>query len=215
MFDNIDWGTTIISAIISGIVAIGVAWYFRFKVKPKFEIVFDDNRQANLRLIFNGLQWFDSEFQSIYEIFERELGELKKEREEIIPRPKFIQEKGSEINENVIDLGSMMKMDKIFAEVRDNLNPILARMLEQQKTFLRDYHIFLNYLHDSFLREINNYYFTTIYYTKWVLKGNNFYSIGIKRKEHANRIIKYLEEDKTINKTEKSLGEFISKWKNQ
>lgn len=208
-----DTVNILISLGLTTLTGVAIAAFFRYKVKPKFEIVFDSNRQSNLRLIFSGLEWFDKEFESFYKIFERDMVELTKDNEEIIPRPKFKPMDELDDGEDVIDLGTMMKMDKAFQEVKKCLEPILKRMSEQHNAFLRDYHIYLNYLHDSFLRDINNYYFTTTYYVEWVLKQQNYYSIGIERKEIAKRLIEYVEKDSSIDKKEQSIENFILKWK--
>ncbi len=207
-----DIWNVLVSLGLSSLVGISIAVFFRYKVKPKFEIIFDDNRQSNLNLIFNGLQWFDADFESFYTIVERDITPLTKYNEEIVPSPKIKPIDELE-DDDAVDLGTMMRMDKKFLEVKDTLDSILKRMREQHTKFLKDYHIYLNYLHDDFLRNISKYYFTTTDYCEYVLNKQNYYSIGIDRKKFATKIIAYLEKDSGIERRENSIEKFISKWR--
>lgn len=218
MFEHVDWDTTnistIISTITSGVLAFGIALYFRYRVKPKFEIIYDSNRQANINLIFNGLNYLDSEFESFYTIIENELGELTKEREEIIPSLKVKpKDEWIENDPDISDFGIIIKMTEKYDGIRKNLAPMLTIMREHHKKFLQDYHINLNYLHDSFLRDVNSYYITTTYYAELLLQCQNYYSIGIKRKSEADKIIEYVNADGSVDKTPDGIREFIYKWK--
>lgn len=213
MFDHVDWDTATISTITSAIVAIVVGLIVRYKTKPKSEVIYDANRQGNLNIIFNGLNHLNVEFETIYSSIEQRLGELTKERTEIIPplvsKP---EEQWSENDPDERDFGQISEMTSIFNEIKPMLQGALGRMRDQYKTFLKDYHIYLNYLHDSFLRDVYSYYITTTYYSELLLNGENHYSIGVKRKSEAEKIIEYVQKDRSVNKNTKEINEFITDW---
>lgn len=214
MFEHVDWDTTIISTITSAVVAISVGLYVRYKTKPKSEIIYNANRQANLNLIFSGLNHLNFEFGTLYESIEQRLGELTKKRSEVIPSLVFKpKEQWIENDPDQLDFVKITKMTSVFDEIKPMLRSTLARMHQQHRNFLQDYHIYLNYLHDSFLRDVNSYYLTTTYYSELLLNGENHYEIGIKRKSEADNIMEYVEKDRTVDKTLGAINEFILNWK--
>jgi len=211
VFDKTEWGGVISSTLASSLIAIGIALYIRYRAKPKQEIIYDANRQANLDLIFSGLNFLNIEFLTFYESIEQRLGELTKERSKIIPFPisKPLNEWTVD-DPDIVDFGEISKMTAIFDEIKPMLTQTLTRIREHHKRFLQDYHIYLNYLHDSFLRDVHSYYITTTHYSELLLNGENHYSIGIKRKEEADKIIAYVK-DRTVHKTN-SIMDFILNW---
>ena len=205
--------TIMISVILSGGTSIGVAWFFRFRTKPKHEKIFDANRQANLIRICTGLHVFDNFFQQIYENINKEFGDLPKEREELVPKPKFIPVEELENIKEVHDIGTQFQLDLKLQNIRKSHDWILENMRNMFDLFTKDYDIYQNYFHDSLLRDVREYYSTTIDYTEWLLKGHNYYSIGIKRYNLAKKIIEYIENGISKNKGQGHVDEFISKWK--
>jgi len=213
----IEWDTVIISTVLSatfsGLTGYRVAWYFRHKVKPKHEILFENNQNSTILRLFSLIELFDSNFRSFYEIFETRLGELKTDQEEIIPSP-FVFLPLEELKEEKppkITFGMHLKKSKEFETLKENLSPTLKRMREYHNNFLKEYSFFMNYLDDIFLRYVNNYFFTTTYYSEWVLKGYNYSSIGQDRKKYAEIIIKYLKDNK-FSLDNPRVKEFITKW---
>jgi len=198
IFDNTDWGGVVASTIGSSIIAIVIALYIRYKTKPKHEIIYDANRQANLDLIFGGLNRLGSEFGTIYDSIENRFGFLTENRDEIIPA--------------FGDIVEIAEMNRTFDDIRPMLEGCLERMREQHRRFLGDYHIYLNFLNDSFLRDVNKYYLTTTFYSELLLQNENHYSIGVRRKPEAERIIKYVVKDRSVNKNKEEIKLFISDW---
>lgn len=196
--------TMLISAVISSVIAWKIGLYIRFNTKPVHEIVYQDNRTSNLKLIFNGIRLSDSTLGSIFEIFTDKFGELSRNRKVIIADPI------SSIN---TDFGKFLVQKKIFDETVQGLQDTLKRMREQRKDFLKDYHVLQNYFHDSFLRDINQYLWLAEEYVSELFKNENHGFKLIKRKDIALKIIEYIESDKSINKNERNIQEFITMWK--
>lgn len=195
-------------------IAILIAWYFRFKVKPKFEIVYNYNRNANFVLIFNNIEIFDWTFETFYIIYERRLGLLTREREDIVPRIPFTSSGSGNQAISPVNLREWQTITNELTSVRQDLLQDVERMREYHRNFLKDYHIFQNYFHDKFLRDIHVYYFSTIHYCEWLLQGHNYARMADDRKRRSEGIIKYLEEDKSIDKADPNIKKFIEKWKN-
>ncbi|MGI0021368.1 MAG: hypothetical protein ACRD9Q_00775, partial [Nitrososphaeraceae archaeon] len=170
MLENIDWNTTITSVTTSGVVAIIVAWYFRFKAKPKSEIVYDYNRNANFTLLFDNIEIFDWTFETFYTIYEQRLGLLTREREEILPRIAFTSSGSGNQVIPPVNFRAYQGLTNELASVKQDLAEDVARMREYHRNFLKDYHLFQNYFHDKFLRDIHMYYFSSIHYSEWLLQ---------------------------------------------
>lgn len=208
MFEKLDFDTIIISTLMAIAITVGVSWFFRFRTKPKFEIIYDSNREENLTYVFNGLEMLDSDFGSFCEIFEDNFGLLTKEKKEIVPRP------SSSSDGNITYPQGFAETLNRLRQVKENLTPMLTRMRDNHNKFLRDYHIYHNYIHDSFLRNVSLYYWTTTYYIEWLLKGHHVVNSGEKRQTYAKKIIEYIERDTTYHKNIPSISHFVNKWKN-
>ena len=176
-----DFLIVVISVILSTLTSIGVAWFFRFRTKPKHEIIYDSNRQENLTRIFYGLKFFDMFFERVYSQFNNEFGILNKEKESLIYKSQDISDIDSNNNfEKLVNFGNLSERQLKLDKIRDYCEREFQNMKERFQVFINDYNIYQNYFHDSFLRDIREYYDSTVHYTEWLLKGENYHSIGIK-----------------------------------
>lgn len=83
---------------------------------------------------------------------------------------------------------------------------------ETHENFVKDCNIYHNYIHDSFLRDVKQYYWNTDYYFERILY-NELNSLFLnERIKYAKKIIQYLESDKSIELTY-SINNFIERWK--
>ena len=204
----------IVTIVLSSLIALGIGLFIRYGLKPKFEIIFDDNRKANFLILFNGIQAFDSQFLSFYEILEDRMGLLRRDRREIIPRMQFASLTPESIHSQTrVDFGEISRLTSEYDEVRRNLQSILQAMRDNYDAFLKDYKLFLNYMHDTFLRDVSLYLWNTIYYSEWLLRDENLVMIADKRLELAFKIIQYLEEDGSIKMKIQNMDNFVKKWK--
>ena len=211
-----DWEIIIISvclsAFFSGLTAYTITWYFRHRVKPKSELLFEKNHIDTMEMIFGSLHWFDYNFKIFYETIEKEMGDLTDEKKEIIPTPKFVPIDQLESGYEVVDFGESFKKSKIFVQVKENLKLQIENMKSISETFSKENSIFMNYVHSSFLRNILHYYWTSLYYADWTLGNAPIQSSLEKRKELAQKIIEYVQKDDLINTYSKMIKEFIDKW---
>lgn len=212
------WAPAIVSIIVSGLIAYFVAHYIRFNTKPAHERVFDENRNANLTRIFDQLSTFDDEVGRFFETLTNNFGELSRDRTELYREPFDVEweldEEGEpfpkQVSVEVTEEDNQRRMILEFPE--HDFHERLGRLKEQQKLFLRDYNIYLNYIHDSFLRDIRDYYYNTIEYFDSILHNIVSSFRLIRRNDCATRTIQYLEEDNSIQKTTNML-DFIQRWK--
>jgi len=203
----------IFTIVVSSIIAFGIALFVRYGVKPKFEIVYDSNRKANLTYLFNGISMFDDlDFRSFYEIFEDRMGLLTRDRKDIIPSTL-----STGLTPTVdLRLTAFSEIGRLTAEydvLKVDLRPILEDMKSNFEAFNQQYTFYQTYLHDSFLREVKIYFFNTYYYAEWLLQGQNLVEVADKRLESAFRIIQYLEENSLVDLDIPNMRNFIKKWR--
>ena len=217
---TINWDEVTVSSIIailtSGVIAYGIAWYFRFKSKSKIEVVFEDNRQQSFLYLFTNLADFDSYFGSFYDIFEKDVMELKGKDREIIrvsPIMSSIYASMTEGKPVLVNLSQDFELIRKFESTKKNLEPMLEQMRKYYKGFSDSYFSYLNYIHDTFLKDVNRYYSSTIEYTRYVLQGHEYSTYIDSRRKFAHKIIEYVEADETIDKTKENIAIFIKKWK--
>lgn len=210
IFDNTDWVGISISSIIAGF----IAWYFRFKSRPKIEIIYENNRNASFKYLFSNIQLLDDSFEGFYKYFENNVCELKKDLEEIIPQSSILHPIYSEdgIKTFYVDLPKRTQLTTDFEYAKDSIESTLNRIREHFKTFSNDYQTYHNYMEDEFLRDVSSYYNATINYLNFILLGYNYSTYLVTRKYCALKIIKYLENDELIDKTFPTIADFIKKW---
>ena len=203
---------TVVLSLASSLLASAiVAAYFRFLVKPKSEKVFEHNRESNLQRIFNQLRIYDNfNVGQIFDTLEKEFGSLECGKSELINENfKFVTEEELE-NQEITDFVKNRSDEEKLAKL-NSISKI--RVLQRfHENFKEDYNIYSQYLHDSFLRDINQYYLNTNLYVEWLLKNHKENSCLDERKNNAENIIKYLKEDRSIDKETKSIKDFIDKW---
>lgn len=99
-----------------------------------------------------------------------------------------------------------------FEGTKDELRYMLNIIKETHENFVKDCNIYHNYIHDSFLRDVKQYYWNTDYYFERILY-NELNSLFLnERIKYAKKIIQYLESDKSIELT-CSINNFIERWK--
>lgn len=205
----------ILTITVSSLIALGIGLLIRYGLKPKFEIIYDENRKANFTYLFNGINAFDFNFERFYNTFENRLGLLTREREEIVSFPVFVTVNPT-IDEKqipIINFREFQQQSEEFATVKEELKPVLQWLRDNVDAFSKYYNLYQSYMHDSFLRIISLYFADTVYYAEWLLNGYPLPQIAYKRLDHAFKIIKYLEDDNSIDKTIPSIKEFIKKWR--
>ena len=213
----INWDDVIISTITSGVVAFGIAFYFKYWARPKIEIIFDDNRKESFNSLFSNLASFDSYFQSFYEIFERDVTELKGSNKQIIPLSPIMREILTAKGEKTFRVSLPQVSSSLlqnFEFTKRNLEPMLEQMRKLYKAFSDDYSYYHNYMHETFLRDVILYYASTTDYVRWVLQGQDYAVYLASRERSAFKMIWYLEGDKSIDKSFPNVMDFITKWHN-
>lgn len=64
----IDW----LTIIVTGVIAIGLGFFFKFFVKPKIEIIYENNRRNLIRGMLNRIFQLDRGLSNIFEIMMRQ-----------------------------------------------------------------------------------------------------------------------------------------------
>jgi len=207
--------TVVLSLVSSGVAGIVVAAIFYLFFKPKSEKVFEYNRKSNLKLIFRQLSFYDNfDFMHIIDTFEKEFGPLGRGRKELFKTIKFVNA-DEKRNQEPLDFSKYMEDDKTLSKLRKGLEPNLKKLHTYHIDFTKDIPIFSHYLHDSILRDIVHYYLNSNLYVEWLMENHIENSCMDERKNLAENIIKYLKEDRSIDKEEKSIKEFIDKWEKE
>ena len=72
---SFDWSSfwqvpSVYSIIIAALLAIGISFFFKLYVKPKIEVIFEQNLQNHLYYIFNYIEEIDAAFDHIKDIFD-------------------------------------------------------------------------------------------------------------------------------------------------
>jgi len=212
----IEWDTVYISAALSGFIGLLVALYVRFFVKPPHEKLFEGNRNENLHILFNQLRFYDSYVQSLFEILTREFGELTSDRKKVVlPSLVAIQydAEGNPKNEGITPEESVKraKLEKHFESMKEDLKEMIKSMEKIHSQFERDYTIYHNYIHASFLQDVQNYYWSSNNYFLGII-DNQVHGFSLRnRHAYAKKMIEYLKVNRTIKRTD-SINEFVDKW---
>jgi len=88
---------------------------------------------------------------------------------------------------------------------------MIASMKEFSTYFKEDYSIYHNYIHDSFLREVRQYFWDGNYFVDWMIKNDILGFALDKRRNRAEKIIAYLKSSKTT-KMNPQMDEFVKRW---
>lgn len=199
------------TVLVSFTIAVGVALFVRYKIKPKHEEVFDYNRKSNIVRIFGLLDHLDFQFRYFIEYFEKDMGELTKDRKTVLPERKFEK---TQDGGYVVDITDTMGIGIKYEQVKPELKRLAENLRMLEKSFLSDYSIYLNYVHDSFLRDIRMYFLNTAHYAEWLLKDTHLAYLRKKRMESAKKIIEYVEKDKSLV-SNPLIKKFIEKWEEE
>jgi hypothetical protein len=73
-FSVLDWGTIIVTTIISTLIAIGIAIYFRFFTKPKIEKIYENNRNKTISRLLNDIYNLDEYVGLSIQIITKQIG---------------------------------------------------------------------------------------------------------------------------------------------
>lgn len=208
----VDWWNVTASAAVSFLVAVIVGVIIRFKLKPKHEEVFEHNRNVNLMMVFGILSRLDFQFEGFITIFEQRMGEFTEDRKRILPEVKW---KMDSDGGQIADMSSSTEIFGRYEDVKNDLKPFVKNMNDIHKQLGDDYNIFQNYIHADFLRDVDLYIFNTCYFAEWALKDAPIPKCLISRMKFAKKIIKYVEDDKTVELTFPTISEFIKRWKEE
>jgi hypothetical protein len=211
--DGVNWIEVGLNACISSLVAIVVAAYVRFKVKPKHEEVFEHNRTEEIIRIFSTIDLVDLHIGEVFDLFETNLGIMTPDRVTVVPRPEFIQQSdGSHI-------ATISLEDSKLRREFESLKPRFAyhyEILESySNAFKVDYQRLLNHIESNFLGTVSDYIFNTVFFTECLIKDSLLPSLLEKRKHSARKIIDFLNNDKTIPTDDKRIKDFIERWENR
>jgi len=201
------------SSLLALFITIGVSAYFRYRLPPISEQIFANNRNSFLKMTFDKLETFD-EFllKRILETFTKEFGELKRERKEILKNTfKFVPIDELE-NQETMDFVESMKENTKLQELRKNFALDFENMRKVHKNFIEDRTFYEKYFHHSFIRDIDQYFWQTNYYVEWLFKNVIISGCMDDRKNNAEKIIDYIQSDKTIDKNSENVRNFMNKW---
>lgn len=209
--DLINWWEVFANAAVSLLVAAIVALYIRFKVKPKHEIVFEHNRNEEIKRIFTTLHFLDFHFKNFIDHIENELGPITRDRETLSPKAEFkTMPDGSQYAEFSIE---ETRLQRKFYNLQPKIQYDYERMNEIAKSFQKDFPRLLEHIENSFLNDVWMYIFDSKYYAEWATKDYLMNHLFDKIHDSATKIIKFTTVDKTINLNEPYIKEFIEKWK--
>jgi len=212
----IEWDTVAISAILSGLIGLGVALYVRFFIKPTHEKVFESNRNQNLEIIFNQLEYYDSHLQTIFDILEEDFGEITRDRKKVVLPSMVAIEYGSDgkpKNEELPleEFQRRRVLELKFEETKKDLENMIATMKEFSTFFNNDYSIYHNYIHDSFLRDVRQYFWDGNYFVDGIQNNAVMAFLLGKRSTLAEKMIAYLESSSST-KMSYAMNEFVKRW---
>ena len=198
----------IVSMGVSIGTAIGVAAFFRYKVKPKIESVFEENRLSNYDFLFNGIEDFDFIVERFYFILERDFGPVTEARENMFTVPSLT-------NYSSIDTSSISAVftpSTYFKQIEQSeLKKIYDDLEHSYHKFKEGINSYQLYIEVKLLHNVSLYYWITLYWMKYILTGYNMPTYWKKRPKYASSIIDFVEKDSQIRNI-RSVGDFITKW---
>jgi len=217
MFENVDWDTVIVSAIIGAVyslaVAIGVAFYVKYKMKPSSEKVFEGNRESETKWTFMTLERYHDDAMRIFEKFEEAFGELAKTRKELVTEIKCVPEEELKTMKPVSFKDIIQDQNKM-AELKERLDWELKQMKKlttdyQQGENIANMKQYFNY--DDFVLPLFSLMKNINDYAEGLLQADlRPYSLQYAIK-NAKTVIKYLK-DNDLDKSSKNVKSFIERW---
>lgn len=163
-------------------------------------------------MVFGILSQLDFQFEGFMIIFEQRMGPFTKDRKRILPE---VEWKTESDGSKFADISSSTEVFARYEEVKKDLEHYVKNMDDIRKQLRDDYNIFQNYIHADFLRDVDLYIFNTFYFVEWALKDAPLPTCLFKRMEYAKKIIKYVEDDKTVELSFSTISEFIIRWKEE
>ncbi len=85
----VDWTTILVSAGIGVVFTFFIALWVQKTMKPSSEIVFEENRESELKWTFKQLERYHESAMNIFNDFETEFGDLEKKRKDLVTTMKF------------------------------------------------------------------------------------------------------------------------------
>ena len=207
----LEWDTIVLSAILSGIVATVIAYIFRYHLKPKHEKVFETNRKSDISRIFDSLQYLEFRFESFLDVFEKEMGKITKTRTRVLDKPKWVkQADGSSIATMTLE---ETKLQTKYQKLKENLKSDVVEIEKGYNSFLENYRSYITYIESSFLKNVIEYFWTTWYFSIWALKDTLQPELLVKRIKLAEKIINFVENDKSVDLEEPTIKDFLQEAK--
>jgi len=206
------WTGAVISAGFSAIVGLAIAFYVKKRFKPKQEQVFDKNRKKNIELMFNDLETFHYHAIFIFQLFEKEFGELKVEREKLIKGMTWYSSEEELMKSPPFDFKKYMKQNDVLEDLNKTLSTNHNFMKKTEEFHAQQINFSERYFEYSFLHEIRMWMFHTSFYVERLFKGElASYSLQMAGKS-AKKIIDYLKKDGELNLEFPSIKKFIDRW---
>lgn len=211
----VDWDTILVSSMISAgfsaIVGILIAFYVKHKMKPKHQEVFENNRQTNLRFIFNDLERYHDHTMFIFDEFEKKFGDLKKKRKELVTTIKFVPIEEIDKQEP-IKFADIMKDKQNLDELKTRLKFNFDQMKKISDFFDKESRSLETYFENSFLQHIRQIFWQTNYYAEQLFNATLVPSCLNSSTDRAKKVIEYLKKDDSLDLSEKNVKSFIDRW---
>ena len=202
--------------IINACIAVGISFlvglYIRFKVKPKHEVVFELNREAEIKQIFSSIHFFDHFFDILIGKLEKEISAIPKENKSLRPEgtQKKLEDGGTLIQ---FSLEETQLQKKLF-KMREILEPEYNEIKKITDNFKNDYTRMINHVEISFLNHVWDYILKSQWYLDYIYLNNyNFYDHFKDREKHGKEIIASLKKDKILESPDPFIKEFFDKYK--
>lgn len=188
----------VLNLAISFIVATSVAAFFRFCVRPKTDIVFDENQQIMLKKLFAIIEEFDKEFGACYSFVERCCGPLTPDKEYLFRRkqPSIRAIDGSTTSTSYVK--AVLEKRRVNMEYSYD---VIIRYNQRAGI----------YISEILLDSIVNYCMATIEWAISASHGRNLEYALFGRHKHAHEIIAFLEQ-RSLNNREFGTVSFVQKW---
>jgi len=207
----LEWDTIVLSTVLSGIIAGVIAYMFRYHLKPKHEQVFETNRKSDISRIFDSLHYLEFRFESFLDIFEKEMGKITKTRTRVLDRPKWVkQADGSSIATMTL---KETQLQTKYQKLKEDLKSDVVEFEKGYNSFLENYRSYITYIESSFLKNVIEYFWTTLYFSSWALKDSLLPNLLVKRIKLAEKIIDFVENDKSIDLEEPTINDFLQEAK--
>ena len=206
----------LIGVVINLGIAVFIAAYFRYRLKPRIEVIFERNERLALELLFSQINIFDSDFIHFCNYAQKEIDPLPKDDrtyvnldlpiESVIENDEVIR-----IIPNIKDHPEIKANNARFDYGNKFLKEFLKRAIDQEK-IIYEHHLKDNKYSDNFFTHfILVYLSSSVSFMQGITQNYSHRSFFDRRLEYAKSIITKLKEDELIPKTG-SIRDFVDKW---